>query len=116
MSAHMRGETGTSDSNVPLRRYARSLFSVPITIRHLRRGGVETTRGMSLDLAEGGLGAMMEGALQVGDTVAIDLQLRDHLMTTVAIVRHTSRVSSGFEFVGLTAAERQKITSLTGKP
>jgi hypothetical protein len=59
---------------------------------------------------------MMEGALQVGDTVAIDLQLCDHLMTTVAIVRHTSRVSSGFEFVGLTAAERQKITSLRGDP
>jgi len=59
---------------------------------------------------------MIEGALQVGDTVAIDLQLCDHLMTTVAIGRHTSRVSSGFEFVGLTASRASEDTSLRGDP
>jgi len=73
------------------------------------------SRGISLDLGVGGLGAIIRGDVVVGDTVAIDFQLREQVLTTVAIVRHTSGACSGFEFVGLTAEERSRITRAIGK-
>lgn len=103
------------DATKSLRRHARVLYSVPITLRHLCRGGVRATRGISLDLGEGGLGAIVEGDVHVGDTVAIDLRLSEQMLTTVAIVRHTSSVRSGFEFVGLKPEERIQITSAIGQ-
>lgn len=97
------------------RRHPRALFSVPITLHHLSPGGVRTTRGISLDLGEGGLGAIVQGDVHVGDTVAIDFHLSEQLLTTVAIVRHASNVRSGFEFVGLTPEERLQITQVVGE-
>ncbi len=56
----------------------------------------------------------MQGEVSVGETVAIDFLLSDQPITTVAIVRHTSDVRSGFEFVGLTPEERLQITQMIG--
>jgi hypothetical protein len=42
------------------RHYPRILFSTPITLRRCCRGGVKSTHGISLDLGEGGLGAIMQ--------------------------------------------------------
>jgi PilZ domain len=97
------------------RRYPRALFSIPITVRHLCRGGVQATHGISLDLGEGGLGAIVQGAVRVGETVAIDLALAEQSVTTVAIVRHTSDVRVGFEFVGLSVEERLQIANVVGQ-
>lgn len=94
-----------------LRRHARALFSVPITLHHLMPGGVRTSRGVSLDISEAGLGALVEGDLRVGETVEIDLPLPKSLLSAVAIVRHTSSTRSGFEFLGLTPEERMEITA-----
>jgi hypothetical protein len=77
-------------------------------------GGVRTSHGISLDISEGGVGALVPGRLWIGDTVAIDLPLPERMLSTVAIVRHTSSVSSGFEFVGLTPEERDQILSIAG--
>jgi len=95
----------------PVQRYPRTLFSIPLTLHYLNKGGIRTTRGISLDIGEGGLGAMVQGDLHVGETVEIDFCLRERPLSTVAIVRHTSRVRSGFEFLGLTAEERKDITN-----
>jgi hypothetical protein len=95
------------------RQHPRIPLSIPITLRHLC-AGVRSTHGISLDLGEGGLGALLQGKVYVGETVAIDFQLSDQPVTTVAIVRHTSNVSSGFEFVGLTPEQRLQITSMIG--
>jgi hypothetical protein len=102
------------DASISARRHARALFSVPITLHHLTGGGVRTTRGVTLDISECGLGALVQGTLQVGETVAIDVLLPEHPLRTVAIVRHASKVQSGFEFLGLTAEERLQITNLMG--
>ena len=104
----------SSPLNEPARRYPRSPFSVPVTLRHLMTGGIQATRGITLDISEGGLGALVQGDLLVGETVAIDFRLREQALSTVAIVRHTSSVQSGFEFLGLTAAERLQITGIVG--
>ncbi len=105
----------TQDTSIPVRRPARALFSVPITLHYLSGGGVRTTRGITLDISECGLGALVQGNLHVGDTVAIDLILHEHPLSTVAIVRHSSNVQSGFEFLGMTAEERLQITNIMGQ-
>lgn len=105
---------GASHENASVRRHTRTLFSAPISLCHLTRDGIRTTRGVSLDISEGGMGALVQGDLLVGETVEIDLRLREHPLNAVAIVRYTSSVRSGFEFLGLTAEERQQITNLVG--
>jgi hypothetical protein len=79
------------------------------------KGGVRSAHGITLDVSEGGLGALVQGSLQLGETVAIDLSLPERMLSTVAIVRHSSRVSSGFEFVGLTPEEKLQLVSVVGQ-
>jgi hypothetical protein len=77
-------------------------------------GGIRSSRGITLDISEGGLGAIVQGDLRIGEMVAIDLRIPDRTLSAVAIVRHTSGVRSGLEFLGLTAEERLQITALIG--
>jgi hypothetical protein len=100
-----------TDANKCVRRHPRALFSVPLTLRHLMTGGVRTSRGVSLDISEAGLGALVETDLQVGETVVMDLPLPERMLSAVAVVRHTSSARSGFEFLGLTPEERAQITA-----
>ena len=106
--------SSTTKARGRTRRHPRALFTVPITLHHLIAGGVRTSHGITLDISEGGMGALIEGMLNVGETVAIDLPLPDSKLSAVAIVRHTSSVGSGFEFVGLTPEERLQIVSAAG--
>ncbi len=114
MSAHISPGVESPRGAPSDRRHTRALFSVPIIVRHLCQGGVRIAQGISLDVAEGGLGALVLADLLVGETVAIDLCFSQHPLTTVAIVRHTSSVRSGFEFVGLKPEERLQIMNLVG--
>ena len=102
-------------TNEGVRRCSRTLFSVPIRLRHLIPGGISTRRGITLDISEGGLGALVQGDLRLGETVEIDLQLPGNSLSTVAIVRHTSNVRSGFEFLGITPEERLQIAKTCGR-
>lgn len=98
-----------------VRRHPRSLLSVPIILHHLMPGGVSRSRGITLDISEGGVGALVQGTLYVGEAVEIDFQLPEQKLSAVAIVRHTSDVRCGLEFLGLTAEERKRIASLIGE-
>jgi hypothetical protein len=66
MSTPIRPAIEPHDANVPVRRRNRNLFSLPISVRHLCRGGVRTLRGICLDLGEGGLEAIVQGGVLVG--------------------------------------------------
>jgi hypothetical protein len=83
----------------PVQRSPRTLFSIPVTLHYLNKGGILTTRGISLDIGKGALGAIVQGDLCVGETVEIDFCLRERPLSTVTIVRHSSRLRSGFEFL-----------------
>lgn len=96
------------------RRHPRLLFAIPLTFHHLVAGGVRSSHGISLDISESGVGALVQGSLQVGATVAIDLLLPQK-MSAVAIVRHSSATSTGFEFVGLTPEERLGIVTIAAQ-
>jgi c-di-GMP-binding flagellar brake protein YcgR len=115
MSSDLRAARSEVSERAGIQRYPRTPFSVPLTIRHLQPGGIQTTRGISLDISEGGLGALVEGRLHVGETVTIDLLLpQQHPLHTVAIIRHTSSIRSGFEFLGLTTEERRQVANEVG--
>ena len=94
------------------RRYPRALFSVPITLHELTTGGIRASHGISLDLSEGGFGAIVKGdTYYLGETVEIDFPLPGCMLSLVAIVRHTSSSRIGFEFLGLTDDERSQISN-----
>lgn len=95
-----------------LRRHPRLLFSVPMKLRLLAAGGIRTHRGVSLDISESGMGALVEGRLGIGDTVQIELTLPSCELDAIAVVRHSSTLRSGFEFIGLTAEERASIAQM----
>ena len=98
----------------PLQRYPRALFSVPMTLRHLAAGGIQSSPGVSLDISEGGLGAIVHGGLRVGEMVEIEVRVPGFALSAIAIVRYTTSVRSGFEFVGITQEERRQLEMATG--
>ncbi len=106
---HQRSATGSYSNGV--RRHPRTMFSVPITLDRLFEGRVRSTRGISLDISEGGLGALLQTNLRIGETVEIHLPLPKHYLTAIAVVRHSTKQRSGFEFVGLTPDERSHIVT-----
>ena len=55
-----------------VRQHPRILFSVPLTLRHLAPPGIRASHGISLDISEGGIGALVEHDFPVGDAVEID--------------------------------------------
>jgi hypothetical protein len=103
-----------SRSARPVQRHPRVLYSIPVTLHRLASDGVQSAHGISLDISESGIGALLEGRLEVGETVGIDVPLPDLLVSTAAVVRYTSSARSGFEFLGLTPVERERIASLVG--
>ncbi|HEX8815893.1 MAG TPA: PilZ domain-containing protein [Terriglobales bacterium] len=103
-----------SSSNSAARRSPRTLYSVPMRLRMLMPGGIRTTRGVSLDVGEGGLGALVENSLKVGDVVEMELSLPKQELNAVGIVRYSNSSRCGFEFLGLTADEHQQLAELVG--
>ena len=93
------------------REHSRAPFSMPLQLRPLYGSAVH---GMSLDICEGGVGALVEGKLSVGEAVLIELPMGTQKLTTVAIVRHTSNARAGLQFLRLTDTQRQQITQLVG--
>jgi hypothetical protein len=68
---------------------------------------------MSLDLSEGGFGVLLNGHLNEGETVEVDLPLAQNLAHLIAIVRYSGSDRSGLEFLGLTPEERSEISTAT---
>ncbi len=105
-------QTG-SWANGFVRRHPRMPFSVPITFHHLKAGMTWTSNGMSLDLSEGGFGALVNGKLRPGETLEIELPLTETVLNLIAIVRYCSNFGCGLEFLGLTPEERLQIAAAT---
>ncbi len=95
----------------PHRVHNRSPFSMPLQLRPLYGHPVH---GMSLDISEGGVGALVQGRLRVGEAVQIDLSIGTHALTTMAIVKHVSDARAGLQFLRLTASQIQEIAQLVG--
>jgi hypothetical protein len=101
-----------SDLHRGVRRYHRILFSAPIELYHLVGDGVERSHGISVDISEEGMGALLEKSLRVGEMVEVKLPVQDHLLNAIAVVRHSSSSRAGMEFLGLTLEERSRINAM----
>jgi len=100
-------------ANGCVRRHLRAPFSFPVKFHHLKAGMSWTSTGMSLDLSEGGFGALVNGNLRAGETLEVDLPLSVNNLQLIAIVRYSSDSGCGLEFLGLTPEERSQIVDLT---
>jgi hypothetical protein len=112
MQPYSYPQTG-SWANGCVRRHPRMPFSVPVTFHHLKAGMTWTSSGISLDLSEGGFGALVNGKLRPGETLEIDFPLPETVLNLIAIVRHCSSFGCGLEFLGLTPEERSQIAQAT---
>jgi c-di-GMP-binding flagellar brake protein YcgR len=97
---------------LPQREHPRTIFSVPLKLRHLANERLGAARGISLDISQGGLGAIVQGNLRIGEAVQIDFTLDKRKLTTIGIVRHASNERCGFQFLGLNEEERRQIMTL----
>ena len=91
------------------RHHPRYLFTVPITVGRLSATGLNHSRGLTLEISEGGLSAVVCNPPKEGETVALNLHLPDGPLDTLAIVRHSSKTHCGFEFVDPAPITRERI-------
>ena len=86
------------------RRHARYRYSVPITVHS--KNGSSAIRGMSLEISESGMSAMISDELTVGDTVELEPIVSSRVSALVR--RHHGKIY-GFEFLNLTKAQIRRI-------
>ncbi len=94
------------------RRDPRYVVSIPVTLQRFARFGPFVTRGMTLDVSNRGMSALVCGTPRVGEMVVIGLSLPgapDAPVELLATVRHTSDARTGFEFYPLPPLTEQAI-------
>ncbi|HXY52343.1 MAG TPA: PilZ domain-containing protein [Terriglobales bacterium] len=93
------------------RRYPRYRTDLSLKVTVLRDDGYAELRGRCGDLGEGGFGAVLNAELSPGEVISLDFALPegDALSEVRAIVRYRKGLVHGFEFLGLTQAQQQKI-------
>jgi c-di-GMP-binding flagellar brake protein YcgR len=111
---HAAAEYMSDSTAVSTRKHPRSLFSIPFELRQLAGPAPYPLHAISLDLSEGGLGALVQGNLKVGEAVQVDLPLANQTIRIVAVVRYTSALRSGFEFLRISDGDRKQITRVVG--
>jgi|HubBroStandDraft_6_1064221.scaffolds.fasta_scaffold202750_2 TonB family protein len=96
------------------RRWARFQLQTPLDVTVLRSGIPDKLPGRSLNLGEQGLGAMLAGEVQPGETVALEMLLprASDPLRVRATVRYQDKLRCGLEFVGLTPEQRTLIRDL----
>jgi PilZ domain len=105
----MRTDTASSEASLGFsdrRRHVRYRFSAPITVEPNGRSAI---RGMSLEISESGMSALIGDVLVVGDTVGLEPVLGSRV---TALVRRQSGKIYGFEFLNLAPEEIQRIAEV----
>lgn len=105
----LQANLATTSPRIGRRAHPRALFSVPFTMRYIDTNGLTSWHGMTVDISQGGLGALIPHQMEIGSTVELQLSLRERTLRMIAIVRHAAHGRSGFEFLGLSDEERRCI-------
>jgi hypothetical protein len=108
MSGAPRDDQSSSKS---LRRFARYPLNVNLSVHVFRSGTSVSLWGRSNELGEDGIGATLTGALEIGEVVAMEfaLPLATSPIKFRALVRYRDGLRHGFEFLALSAAQRDEI-------
>ena len=104
-----RGALARSRDYNVRRKEPRYVSSIPVGLQRFLRTGPLVARGVTLDISLRGISALVCGAPQAGETVAIMLSLQDAPIEMLATVRHSSDAKSGFEFYPLSSIAQQGI-------
>ncbi len=85
----------------------RRRVAVPLNVTILRSGVPDSVPGRSLDLGEGGLGAVLAAELFPGELVGVEFQLPDAgSILTKARVCYQERLRCGLQFLAIPAEQR----------
>jgi len=105
----MSAATALALEETQRRNFPRHPLKVPLDLIALRSGVPENLPGRCTDVSEAGLGAVVAGELAAGQQVAVELRLPNVAvpLRARALVRYQSRLCCGFEFVGLSAEQRE---------
>jgi c-di-GMP-binding flagellar brake protein YcgR len=95
--------TGVAVSAMERRKYPRFRFSAPIIVR---LANAPQVRGMSVEISESGMSAMVGADLKVGDAVELEPVGGG---ICAAVVRRSFGKLCGFEFVNLSPEQARKI-------
>jgi TonB family protein len=105
----MSAATALALKETQRRNFPRHPLKVPLDLIALRSGVPENLPGRCTDVSEAGLGAVIAGEMATGQQVAVELRLPNVAvpLRARALVRYQSRLCCGFEFVGLSAEQRE---------
>jgi CheY-like chemotaxis protein len=103
-----------SPQRPPIRRFPRYCVHVPFSVVVDRSGELAMLRGVTTSIGEGGLGGKVEGRLQPGELVLI--QVADSAASVLseprAKVRYCSQDVYGFEFLDVTPTQQAEVRRL----
>lgn len=107
--------TQSPQTTVNSRRYPRFPLSIPADVTILRAGVPHSIPGRTVTLGERGLGVVIAGEVDPGDSVKLDFNLPDfggrlHLQ---AVVKYQDLLKCGFEFQRLTPQQQRLIEHWT---
>jgi hypothetical protein len=93
------------------RRFTRHRTDLSLTVTVLRSEGYVRLQGRCHEIAEAGLGGVISTALVSGEVVSLEFSVPDQPQPMVlrAVVRHRAGFVHGFEFIGLSPEQRERI-------
>src|SRR5882724_4128964 len=101
----------SSKDGAQRRRFTRHRTDLPLTVAVLRQDGYVRLQGRCHEIAEAGLGGVTSTALVSGEVVSLEFSIPDAPQPLIlrAVVRHRAGFVHGFEFIGLSAEQRDFI-------
>jgi PilZ domain len=93
------------------RRFPRHPLDVRVSVHAFRSGESVSFWGRSNEIGEDGVGATLTGELEAGEVVSMELSLpmSPFPIKFRALVRYRDGLRHGFEFLTLSAAQRDEI-------
>lgn len=107
---------GQAASNpVSRRRLRRYAIAVPIDVVALRSGVPASIPGRTLDVSEGGVATVLAGELSPGEPVGVEFRLpaAREAIQAKAIVRHSSLMRCGLQFLAMSVEQENALRSWT---
>jgi hypothetical protein len=103
--------TDPKPDNRTLRRFPRHPLDIHLSIHVFRSGENVSFWGRSSELGEDGIGATLTGELEPGEVVSMELSLpmAPFPIKFRALVRYRDGLRHGFEFLALSAMQRDEI-------
>jgi c-di-GMP-binding flagellar brake protein YcgR len=116
MSFSLLSELLTGKRNGQRRRYQRYRADFPLTATAFRETGYLVLQGRCSDVAQGGMGVILNNAVEPGEVLTVDFQLphSPQAISIRAVVRYRVAFVLGLEFLGPSAEQQSAIRELCG--